>query len=112
NQYKGKLDERADKYFIYILEASERMKTLIKNLLDYSRIGSKKGLEQVDADKTLQNVLADLGVAINDANADIQHMQLPVVNGYPMEIKQLFQNLIINAVKFRKKDISPQISIG
>lgn len=111
-QYQGKLDEKADKYFNYILESSDRMKLLIKNLLDYSRIGNKKELEQVDCNKTLQEVLADLGVAINDANADIQHNPLPVVRGYPTEIKQLFQNLIINAVKFQRKGVAPQIKIS
>jgi len=111
-QYKGKLDEKADKYFTYIIEASDRMKLLIKNLLDYSRIGNKKEFEQVDCDKTLHEVLADLGAAINDAKADIQHRPLPVINGYPTEIKQLFQNLIINAVKFQKKDVAPQIKIS
>jgi len=111
-QYQGKLDERADKYFTYILEASGRMKLLIKSLLDYSRIGNKKELEEVDCNKTLREVLADLGVAINNADADIEHEQLPVINGYSTEIKQLFQNLIINAVKFQKKGVSPQIKIS
>jgi len=111
-QYQGRLDDKADKYFTYITEASDRMKLLIKNLLDYSRIGNKKELEQVDCNKTLHEVLADLGAAINDAKADIQHHPLPVVNGYPTEMKQLFQNLIINAVKFQKKDVTPQIKIS
>jgi ligand-binding sensor domain-containing protein/signal transduction histidine kinase len=111
-QYGGKLDERADSYFNYITDASERMKLLIKNLLDYSRIGAKKELEEVDCNKTLRDVLADLGAAINDAKADVQHKTLPVVSGYPTELKQLFQNLIINAVKFRKKGVDPQIKIS
>ena len=112
-QYQqGKIDDKSDKYFNYILEASDRMKLLIKNLLDYSRIGNKKELEQVDCNKTLQEVLADLGVAINDANADIQHHSLPVISGYSTEIKQLFQNLIINAVKFQKKGVAPRIKIS
>jgi light-regulated signal transduction histidine kinase (bacteriophytochrome) len=111
-QYQGKFDERADKYFNYILESSDRMKLLIRNLLDYSRIGNKKELEQVDCNKTLKDVLDDLGAAIDDAKADIQYKPLPVINGYPTELKQLFQNLIINAVKFRKKGATPQINIS
>ena len=102
-QYHGKLDQKADKYFTYILEASERMRELIKNLLDYSRIGNKKELEQVDCDKMLHNVLADLGIAISEAGADITSDPLPVIYGYATELKQLFQNLITNAIKFRKK---------
>ncbi|MEO6672647.1 MAG: two-component regulator propeller domain-containing protein [Ginsengibacter sp.] len=111
-QYAGQLDERADKYFNFITDASDRMKVLIKNLLDYSRIGNKKELEKVDCNKTLQEVLADLGAAIDHSKADIQHHTLPVISGYPTEIKQLFQNLIINAVKFQKKGVSPQILIS
>jgi len=111
-QYHGKLDEKADRYFNYILDASDRMRLLIKNLLDYSRIGNKKEIEQVDCNKTLHQVLADLGAAINDAKADIQHHPLPVISGYPTEIKQLFQNLIINAIKFQKKGVAPKIKIS
>jgi ligand-binding sensor domain-containing protein/signal transduction histidine kinase len=111
-QYHGKLDEKADKYLTYIHEASDRMKVLVKNLLDLSRIGYKKELEEVDCDKMLHNVLADLAVAISEAGADIKHDRLPVITGYAIELKQLFQNLLANAIKFRKKEIPPQINIS
>src|ERR1035437_4479334 len=111
-QYKGQLDEKADKYFSFIAQSSDRMKVLIKDLLDYSRIGRKKELEEVDCNIMLNEVLADLGTAINETGAEITTEQLPVVNGYLTEIKQLFQNLIINAIKFRKKTIPPQINIS
>ena len=111
-QYHGQLDEKADKYFTLIIEASARMKLLIKNLLEYSRIGAKQELEQVDCNKALNDVLADLSAAIDDAKAEIQHKPLPLISGYPTEIKQLFQNLITNAVKFQKKGVNPQIKIS
>lgn len=111
-QYEGKFDQRADKYLTYIFEASDRMRVLIKDLLDYSRIGNEKELEQVDCDKILHNVLADLGIAINESGADIQYELLPTINGYATEIKQLFQNLITNAIKFRKKGTTPDINIS
>jgi light-regulated signal transduction histidine kinase (bacteriophytochrome) len=60
----------------------------------------------------LNEVLDDLDVAIVEAGAEITTGQLPVIGGYPVEIKQLFQNLIMNAIKFSKKDISPQIKIS
>lgn len=110
-QYKGRLDEKADKYLMFIAQSSERMKTLIKDLLDYSRIGRKKDLQEVDCNQMLQEVIDDLGIAITEANAQINHDPLPVIHGYPTEIKQLFQNLIINAIKFRKKYTSPVIHI-
>ena len=111
-QYQGRFDEKADKYFTFISDASERMKVLIKNLLDYSRIGNKKELEEIDCNKTLNEVLADLGTSISEANANIQYTPLPVINGYPTEMKQLFQNLITNGMKFRKKGTTPEIKIS
>ncbi|MEP6952393.1 MAG: two-component regulator propeller domain-containing protein [Ginsengibacter sp.] len=111
-QYHGRFDEKADKYFSFISDASERMKALIKNLLEYSQIGSKKELGQADCNETIRNVLADLGILISETGADIKYDLLPVINGYATELKQLFQNLITNAIKFRKKDIPPEINIS
>jgi signal transduction histidine kinase len=111
-QYKGRLDDQADKYLSFIAQSSDRMKVLIKDLLDYSRIGRKKELAQVDCNVILQEVLADLGVAVDEAGAQINSDILPALNGYPTELKQLFQNLVINAIKFRKKNVSPQINIS
>jgi len=110
-QYKGKLDDKADKYLTFINQSSDRMKVLIKDLLDYSRIGRKKEVEQVDSNIIMQEVLADLNAAIKEAKAEIKFCKLPVFKGYPTEIKQLFQNLIINAIKFRRQDESPRINI-
>jgi ligand-binding sensor domain-containing protein/signal transduction histidine kinase len=111
-RYKGKLDEKAETYFTFITDASNRMKLLIKNLLDYSRIGNREEPELVDCDAILRNLLADLSMAIGEAKAEIKADPLPVVFGYPTELKQLFQNLITNAIKFRKKDVLPEIHIS
>ncbi|MES1198048.1 MAG: two-component regulator propeller domain-containing protein, partial [Chitinophagaceae bacterium] len=110
-QYQGKLDDKADKYLTFIAQSSERMKVLIKDLLDYSRIGRKKELVPVDCNLILKEVLDDLEVAIKESNANIKTGNLPVIKGYATEIKQLLQNLVINAVKFRKADIAPEIEI-
>lgn len=112
HQYQGKLDDKADKYLNFMAQSSDRMKVLIKDLLEYSRIGRKKELGEVDCNKILNEVLGDLGAAITEADAEISSQVLPVINGYPTEIKQLFQNLIINAIKFSKKNSSPQIKIS
>jgi signal transduction histidine kinase/ligand-binding sensor domain-containing protein len=111
-QFQGQLDERADKYLTYIVQSSDRMKVLITDLLEYSRIGSKKELQQVDCNVMLREVLTDIGAAINDAGAKIEACELPVISGYPTEIKQLFQNLTINAIKFRRPDTIPRITIS
>jgi signal transduction histidine kinase len=111
-EYKGKLDTKADKYLDYIVKASERMQVLIKDLLDFSLIGSKKELKKIDCNTVVKEVLCDLGKAIADTQSEIKSDPLPQINGYEIEIKQLFQNLIINAIKFRKKDVAPQIKIS
>jgi len=111
-QYHGKLDEKADKYLVFISEATTRMKVLIKDLLDFSRIGTKAELKEIDCNIMLTNMLADIMAAIQEAKADIKFTELPVINGYPTEIKLLFQNLVINAIKFRRKDVTPQINIS
>jgi len=110
-QYFGKLDSRADKFLNYIVQASERMSVLIKDLLDFSRIGNNKDIEQVDCNLILQDVVADIDQAIKDSDAEIKADPLPVITGYTTELKQLFQNLIVNSIKFRRKDVPPKIKI-
>jgi signal transduction histidine kinase len=110
-QYKGKVDKKADQYLAFIMDAADRMRTLITDLLTYSRIGAKKELKKTDTQVIVQKVLADLNAAIIEAKADITACSLPVISCYPGEIKQLFQNLVINAIKFRKENIPPQIRI-
>jgi hypothetical protein len=111
-QYYGKLDGTANKYIDYIIQASDRMKTLIKDLLDYSRIGREKTFEQVDCNVILDEVLADLDKVIKENKAEIKAGPLPVVNGFSTELKLLFQNLISNSIKFRKPVIAPVIEIA
>lgn len=109
--YKDKLDDTGQKFLNYIVQSSERMRVLIKDLLDYSRIGRKKELAQIDCNDIINTVLADLHTAIEESGAMITAERLPVIQGYTTELKQLFQNLIINAIKFRKKETYPEIHI-
>ena len=112
DQYVGKIDEKADKYLGYILQSTGRMRTLIQDLLDFSRIGNNKILEKTDCNLILQSVIDDINKAINESGATIIRCQpLPVINGYATEIKQLFQNLLLNAIKFRRDDVLPQVNI-
>ncbi len=110
-QYKGHLDENADKYLDYILQASDRMKTLIKDLLDYSRLGRKIEFVPVDCNMLLHEVLADMDKGIRENQALINARPLPVVNAFPTELKLLFQNLISNSIKFRKTGTRPEVQI-
>ena len=111
-QYHGKLDDNADKYIDYVIQASDRMKTLIKDLLDYSRIGREKKFEPVDCNITFGEVMADLAKVIKENKATIIANRLPLVYAFPTELKLLFQNLISNSIKFQKPGIAPQIEIS
>jgi signal transduction histidine kinase len=111
-QYRGKLDANADKYLDYIVQASDRMKTLIKDLLVYSRIGREKKARQVDCNRLLDDVLADLDKVMKESGAHITAQSLPVLHAYPTELKLLFQNLITNSIKFCKKEEAPEVNIG
>ncbi|MEO7766641.1 MAG: ATP-binding protein, partial [Ferruginibacter sp.] len=111
-KYCGKIDEKADKYLVFISEATARMRILIDDLLDFAKIGTSGELKKTDCNVILKNLLADIMAAIQDSKADIQYTDLPVINGYPTEIKLLFQNLVINAMKFQKKGINPLIKIS
>jgi PAS domain S-box-containing protein len=111
-QYKDKLDDLAQKYLFFIHQGTERMKALITDLLDYSRIGKKKELRTIDCNELIGNVIADLHTAIEESKVEIQTENLPVINGYSTEMKQLFQNLISNAIKFRRKEVLPKIHIS
>jgi PAS domain S-box-containing protein len=111
-EYYDKLDIKANQYIDFLIQSSERMGVLIKDLLDYSRLGKRKDLQQVDTQSILQEVVADLDSTIQDNQAVITVNNLPVIECYRTELKLLFQNLVTNAIKFRKKDQHPQITIG
>jgi len=110
-QYKHTLDDHAAECLTNIGLATERMHQLVKDMLDYSRIGSDKKLLQLDCNKEVSYVLNDMDASITDSNAKIYVTQLPSVSAY-FEIKLLFQNLISNAIKFRQKDTPPVITIS
>ena len=110
-QYKGKLDANADEYLSFIGEATFRMHLLVKDILDYSRLGNDKKLIRMDLNKEVQNVLKGMAINISENNAKINTSPLPVIYGY-CEIQYLFQNLISNAIKFRKKEADPVVNIS
>jgi PAS domain S-box-containing protein len=107
-----KLDNKTKKSLQFITEASYRMKELIVGLLAYSRLGQNPNAKLIDTNLLVESVLNDLHSAINKANACVTLSNLPTLIGYETELRLLFQNLISNAVKFRKSDTAPEISIS
>ena len=111
-RYKDSLDSDADDFIEYIVENAKRMKQLIDDLLEYSRVtGQAKEFRNVDLEKILDVVFTDLSVSISENNVKVNHEPLPTVFGDENQLLQVFQNLITNAIKFRGKN-SPEINIS
>ena len=110
-EFIGKLGENGEFYINFISKSSKRMQLLVKGLLDYSRIGREKKLAEIDSNQIIKDVLSDMMITIKESNAEITVSDLPHLKGYETEIRQLFQNLVSNALKFRKKDVAPKIKI-
>lgn len=99
-------------YFEYVDRASKRMRQLIHGLLEYSRIGrSSVEKSMVDFDLLLADVLADMQVRIEQAGAEISIDKLPQLLVFPLEMRQLFQNLIGNAIKFSREGTAPVVTV-
>lgn len=109
--FPERLEGDATMYFDFINKAVERMRKLIKGLLSYSRIGTSGDMESVDLNKTLKKIKADFEYIIDEQSIVIESDDLPTVVGHKLELKQLFQNIISNAIKFSKEGITPHIKI-
>jgi signal transduction histidine kinase len=108
----GTLDERSADFMERMLNATRRMQTLINDLLTYSRVTSKaKPFAPVDLHEIVTQVLSDLEIRIEQSHARIALDPLPVIDGDGTQMRQLFQNLIGNALKFHRPDVPPEVTI-
>ncbi len=110
--YRNKLDANADQYIHYAVEGAVRMKALILNLLEYSRVATRGNLPMIiDCELLLDRALNNLRLVISEAGAVITHDPLPAIFGDDSQLLQVFQNLIQNAIKFRRGE-SPQVHLS
>ena len=112
-RYKEKLDPDADEFIGYVVEAAKRLQQMIIDLLEYSRIMTRGDLfTEVNVNDVLNDALFYLQGAIDDTGAEITHDHLPNVVADKNQLTKVFQNLISNSIKFRKKDVSPKIHVS
>ncbi len=110
--YGHTLAPTALEYLRYTSEAAVRMRQLINGLLDYGRLGRNAEATEINSRNILDQVRADLDILIKETGAEIIAGEMPVVVGYETEFRLLLQNLISNAIKFRKPYVNPVIKIG
>ncbi|MBK8635251.1 MAG: CHASE3 domain-containing protein [Saprospiraceae bacterium] len=110
-EYGDNLNEEAKSYFDFIIKASNRMSTLIHGLLLYSKIGSSASFSKNDINQLLEEAKENLNSLLEERNVIIEVADLPTIDVYKIEMVQLFQNLIQNAIKFCPNK-QPLIQIG
>ncbi len=104
-RYKDQLDESANDFINYAVDGATRMKTLINDLLTYSRVETRgKTFEQVNCNESLEQAIANLKLAIGETQATVISDPLPEIAADRTQMIQLFQNLISNALKFRSAE--------
>lgn len=112
-RYAHVLDERGQDYLERMRRAASRMQQLILDLLTYSRIETKgQPFQRVKINDVVRQVLSDLDLQIEQSKASIEIGELPVVEADPIQIQQLFSNLISNALKFQPPNSTPLVKIS
>jgi two-component system sensor histidine kinase/response regulator len=112
-RYQGRLDDDADEFIGYIVEGGKRMQHLVNDLLEYSRVETRgKPLESTDCREVFETAMRNLYNQIQINHAVITADPLPVVRADPVQLGMVFQNLIGNAIKFRKDNEQPRIHIS
>lgn len=108
----GNISADSERYAGFILNATSRMQHMIKDLLDYSTIGHNESFVLIDLNEILKEVTSEMDHSIQESKARIISADLPSINANAIEMKRLFQNLLSNALKFRKLGVIPQIQIN
>jgi PAS domain S-box-containing protein len=111
-RYSNKLDADADEFIAYAVDGAKRMQTLLHDLLEYSRVGTRgKPFTWINCKDVVEQSMANLKIAIEECVASVTYDVLPTIMGDEGQLVQLFQNLIGNAIKFHREE-APQVHIS
>ncbi|MCP3870530.1 MAG: hypothetical protein GY703_21045 [Gammaproteobacteria bacterium] len=112
-KYQNELGDRGRDYIRRMRSAATRMQTLINDLLDYSRVNTKaQPFTPTDLTKVVNEVLEDLETRTSEVKAKVEISDLPIIDADPLQMRQLFQNLIGNALKFHKPEEPPVVKVS
>ncbi|TVR12596.1 MAG: PAS domain S-box protein [Balneolaceae bacterium] len=112
-KYSDQLDDKAKQYIHYAVDGAKRMRQIILDLLNYSRVGKKTHMQkEINLNRLLDEITVLERSAIKETDASITWDKLPVIHGAETPIQQLFQNLINNALKYHKPGVPPAIHIS
>ncbi|MEM7656088.1 MAG: PAS domain-containing protein [Bacteroidota bacterium] len=109
---ENELSEEDAFFLSRIVQSTHRMQTLVKDLLDYSRVGGRESLTEIDLNELVKEVQFDLKACIERTGVQVVVEALPSVHASARDLRQLFQNLIGNALKYHRTDVSPRIRIS
>ena len=113
NKYETALDEQGIDYLARMHAAAGRMQKLVNDLLAYSRVATKgEDFIPVALDSVVHEVVGDLEIRIEETGARIEVADMPTIDAAPLQMRQLLQNLIANALKYQRKDVPPFIKIA
>ena len=113
NQQSGRLSDSGQKHLEKMVDAAERMSRLISDILGFSSLKREQKFLETDLDRILDNVINDLDLLIQEKKARvIRHDTLPIIDAIPLQMNQLFYNLMNNALKFSIPDVIPVIDIS
>jgi light-regulated signal transduction histidine kinase (bacteriophytochrome) len=111
-RYRDRLDQDANDFIDFAVDGVKRMQALINDLLAFSRVGTQGGpFERIDTSALLDDVITDLASAIEDTGTHVIRDALPVVFVDGRQLAQVFQNLIANAIKYRRDGVTPRVHV-